>query len=147
MAHHKRRRRKSARAGCTCGGKLYKHNGFKGTKDAVLPRDRRAIAAAEPVEGHTPPAKPKPKAKPRRGRTKGPKRRFLIEYRTAPDAYEAYEDGAGRWPFGPGPDWVRYSSYRRARDRDEALRCLQARVENGEDRALWADCEYRAVDR
>jgi len=144
MARFKRGKRKSARAGCTCGGKLYKHNGFKGTKDAICPRDRKAIAAAEPVTGHTPPAKPKPKATPRPGRVKRPKRRYIIEYRTDPNAIEA---NPGGWPLGPGPDWVRYAAYRREQDRDNALRCLQQRAANVDGWSYERDCQYRAVNR
>lgn len=40
--HHKRRRTKNQRAGCYCGGKDQKHNGFKGrvkVKGLRVPRE------------------------------------------------------------------------------------------------------------
>jgi len=40
MAHHKRRRPKSRRAGCLCC-KPHKANGVKGTAGALKPRDFR----------------------------------------------------------------------------------------------------------
>ncbi len=43
--HHKRRRAKSRRAGCTCGGKLYKHNGVKGHLDGRTMQEKRAAVS------------------------------------------------------------------------------------------------------
>lgn len=129
MPHHKRHRRKSARAGCTCGGKLYKHNGFKGTGDAVIPRDRRAMDAHDPLDTPTPPAKPKRK----RG-----KKIWLVEKRRKPGT---------RFYFGWGTEWDVWSRHNTERARDEALHCQLKRMANDPEHFLWKDYEFRAARR
>jgi len=131
VAHHKRRRHKSARAGCICGGKIYKHNGFKGTGDAVQARDRRAMDAMDPVEAPTPPA--------RSGRkTRKP---WVVEYRTDPSKLEEWERGLSRWPHGPGDDWTVYGRYATERARDDALHRLRAKAAGG--CIIVENCEFR----
>lgn len=133
MPHHKRRRPKFRRAGCLMC-KPWKDNANKDSAAYVCPRDRRAIAAVEPVEGCTPPAKPKRK----RG-----KKVWTIEYRTSPKALRAYQEKRLKWwPFGPGTKWVTYSNkYATEAARDDALRRLRIKAAAGE--MTSQDCEFR----
>jgi hypothetical protein len=130
VPHHKRHRRKSARAGCTCGGKLYKHNGFKGTKDAVIPRDRRAIAAHEPLDKPTPPAKPQ--------RKKG-KKLWIVEKRRKPGTKSFFG-----WDES---EWCAWSRHYTKQARDEALRCQLKRYAADPEHFLWKNYEFRAAYR
>lgn len=109
MGHHKRGRPKSRRAGCICGGKLWKDNAFKGTADAApVPERRQFPSENRPVST--------------KGKRGGIRKPWVIMWRSAPD-----DPFPSR--FSGEFDWSVYRRYATERARDEALRNLRKKAE------------------
>lgn len=127
MAHHKRGRSKTQRAGSSSGRKRFKLNGLKGTAEARPLQEVRADQAIKP-EKHK---KMAPGRKP-----------WAIEYRTRP---ECMAESGSFWDWLNTPDWTVWRRYTTRAARDEAMRQVQQRVANGDHYWPYRDCEFRAL--
>lgn len=128
MAHHKRGRSKSQRAGSCTGRKRFKFNGMKGTAEARPVQEVRADQALQPDRN--------------RKRTKD-RKPWVVEYRTRPEILA--EGDRGFWSWLNTPEWTVWRRYTTRAARDEAMRQFQKRQAAGDRYWPWRDCEFRAT--